>query len=183
MSEVHNCGVGFEKQYSLPGVEPPRALATTFSAQRYDPLHLPPTLLLGNGAREQMFRDVQEMVVAEISPTLVSSLAPSPPRAINLDHPSMQLSPNITRLDNDVSISRRRETRLQKVHDSYKNAGKRVRLIWRGVFTCLLASGTTFHHVGRCFRDAIMRVVRSLIGVVRGAIPERAASVTRVALH
>ncbi|KAF7777863.1 hypothetical protein Agabi119p4_3935 [Agaricus bisporus var. burnettii] len=175
MSEVHNCGVGFEKQYSLPGVEPPRALATTFSAQRYDPLHLPPTLLLGNGAREQTFRDVQEMVVAEISPTLVSSLAPSPPRAI--------LSPNITRLDNDVGISRGRETRLQKVHDSYKNAGKRVRLIWRGVFTCLLASGTTFHHVGRCFRDAIMRVVRSLIGVVRGAIPKRATSVTRVALH
>ncbi|XP_006458682.1 hypothetical protein AGABI2DRAFT_115714 [Agaricus bisporus var. bisporus H97] len=159
MSEVHNCGVGFEKQYSLPGVEPPRALATTFSAQRYDPLHLPPTLLLGSGAREQTFRDVQEMVVAEISPTLVSSLAPSPPRAI--------LSPNITRLDNDVSISRRRETRLQKVHNSYKNAGK------RGPHSIMLADVSVMPLCG----------LLGLVGVVRGAIPERAASVTRVALH
>jgi hypothetical protein len=74
MSDVHYCDADFGRQYRLPGVEPPRALATTFSSQRYDPLHLPPTLPVGH--------DVQEMVLAEMPPALLSSLAFPPPRAI-----------------------------------------------------------------------------------------------------
>jgi hypothetical protein len=82
MPEAHYCDVGFGNQYRLPGVEPPRAIAMTFSAQRYNPLRLPPALRVNNGTTEPSFNDVQDMVLAEMPPALLSLLAFPPPRAI-----------------------------------------------------------------------------------------------------
>ncbi|EKM77039.1 hypothetical protein AGABI1DRAFT_130763 [Agaricus bisporus var. burnettii JB137-S8] len=176
MSQVYYCDIDFGRQYHLPGVEPPRAPASTFSAQRYDPLRLPSPLFVGDGTTEPRFLDVQEMVLAEMPPALASSLAfPQP-------HPV--LSMNSTRSDGyagDLGLGGR-ETWVQKLRNSYEIAGKCVCLTWRGITTCFLASRASFHNAVQCLCDAIMRAVEPLVGVVRGMIPER-APVTRVALQ
>lgn len=82
MANVFYRGADLGEQNCLPLAEPPQDPAVTFSAQRYDPLRLPPTLLVGGGATEQIFHNVEEMILADLPAALLSSLAFPPPRAV-----------------------------------------------------------------------------------------------------
>jgi hypothetical protein len=75
MSDIFHGPADLGDLYRLPRVGSSRAPAMTFSAQRYDPRRVPPALT-GD------FHDVEEMVIAGVPHTVISTLELLPPCAV-----------------------------------------------------------------------------------------------------
>jgi hypothetical protein len=133
------------EHYPLPAVEPPRGPGVTFSAQRYNPLYLPPTLPVGGGATGQRFNDVEEMILGGMPPVLLPALAFPPPRAV------VSFLYTLSSICAYNSLSTYFKNQLQ---NSYRNAGMGARSIKRWVTAFSTAAGAALRDVFRRVCDA-----------------------------